>query len=523
MTMHSKRMVLKPWLRLNTRVCRVVMVSTLAFACLVILLNPIASIFSFLTATSDAYRNAYSPSVSMRSHFFNVEKTEFVPRSQSRLGLSSKTNMTMPSSLAIASRIFMAAHLNESLETNPALPLHVQALLRSLLPMTMDVQNKHDRHWTLQLQHPEHSEQHETVEFSIILTCIDFGHACHPTCPLPSVKLQLHPAITLIPIACPGDGNIKQFAEYGDDANEVAAWNGAMEHLLHLAGGRAHEIAKMALLLLNHRVLDFENQYWLWELLHRARTTLNVFIVSGVLAYGSPTPSHPTTHLPNSKRQPSSKQGWQHNAGFVFRMAGLFEDANLNIQDAWEGERRTYKPVPVHYRQGFEAGMPLNDAEVVLGGVGGDVALVSLDAVQAAGGKFHAGYCDSALAVVDLCLWLRGNGAGGGRAPCVLQGSSIALADYFDYDDLYVAGKSTRRVKPAFERHDTDLIYERHADVIMQIILQNLWLNERIILLYDTVWGKGCSGCEFLISSRLRSATCKRSINYQGPQKSCPT
>ncbi|KAJ3010725.1 UNVERIFIED_CONTAM: hypothetical protein HDU68_002006 [Siphonaria sp. JEL0065] len=164
-------------------------------------------------------------------------------------------------------------------------------------------------------------------------------------------------------------------------------------------------------------------------------------------------------------------------------MAGIFKDPIQVLKEHhypdFEWFQKVYMPVPVNYKQGFESGSfsVVEEAfEETILGVSGHVALVSVDAVKKVGG-FHDSFRDAHLALVDACIRLE------------------ALEAYFDYDDLYVKPDSIKRKEPEFPREDIDFLFKRHGKRIMKFILNGLWINERITLRYDTIWGDGgCGG-----------------------------
>ncbi|TPX73868.1 hypothetical protein CcCBS67573_g04860 [Chytriomyces confervae] len=434
------------------------------------------------------------------------------------------------SPLARVDRLVFAAHLNafdaNNLVQHAKLPSHVQALLAAVADFVDHSEQPNPNQGFLQLKlrqnesppsvssHPENTAV--PVKLSIVLTCVGFGHTCSPTCPSPTATLLLHPMFKILPIDCPGNGSKLAKTVYNASTNALAAWKAASEWWANQMDKET--LARSAMLLLSERVVGFETSDWLWELLNRGKSSPHAIAISGVLAHGSPNSYRQTQ---NTNPRSTVKSGWVQNVGITFRMSGLRAtvdppEVKPGQEFDWEWLPKIVKPVPVHFRQGFEAGSQgtlLSDDrnngptttttnassredEDEIFGVGGDVSIVSLQAVMMSGG-FHAGYYDNALAVVDLCLWARENGidarSTGGQA-CVVHGQSVALAPFFDYDELYIHPTLTRRLAPEFVRQDIDLMHERHGPTILAGILNNLWLDKTVTIVYDSVWGKGCSG-----------------------------
>ncbi|KAJ3226554.1 hypothetical protein HDU81_007245 [Chytriomyces hyalinus] len=412
---------------------------------------------------------------------------------------SVRKNSSIASSLARVDRLIFAAHLNafdaNNLIKHALLPSHVQALLAAVADFADHFEQPNPTQEFLQLQLRQNQNPFSTssnrdntvpIKLSIVLTCVGFGHTCTPTCPLPVATLSLHPMFKILPIDCPGNGSKLAKTTYNVSTNALAAWKAASEWWSNQVDKET--LARSAMLLLSERVVGFETSDWLWD---------------GVLAHGSPTSYHQTQ---NANARSTVKFGWVQNVGITFRMSGLRATveppkAKPGEQYDWEWLPKIVKPVPVNFRQGFEAGSQgtlLSDAEDEdeIFGVGGDVSIVSLQAVMMSGG-FHGGYYDNALAVVDLCLWARENGVDSqttGTRACIVHGESIALAPFFDYDELYVHPTLTRRLSPEFVRQDIDLMHARHGPTILAGILGNLWLDKAVTIVYDSVWGKGCSG-----------------------------
>ncbi|KAI9345610.1 hypothetical protein BDR26DRAFT_957277 [Obelidium mucronatum] len=121
------------------------------------------------------------------------------------------------------------------------LPPQARAVLRSLFPQNaLPELTSTDASWTISLDN-------SPVGLSVMLTCIDFGHACEPTCPA-NYKQHKNSIVSLIPIGCP-----KQIANVSSDIFD--SWVTALE----TAPEHSH------LLFVDESVVGFEKN-WLHEL-----------------------------------------------------------------------------------------------------------------------------------------------------------------------------------------------------------------------------------------------------------------
>ncbi|KAJ3075143.1 hypothetical protein HDU98_009097 [Podochytrium sp. JEL0797] len=349
------------------------------------------------------------------------------------------------------------------------LPRHIGALLKSLMRIDEDTPIPE----LLTTPTPQIPIGTFLVRPRILLTCIKVGGPCAPTCP-PEFHTSIDSLVSYVSVKCPSGGEEAN----SEAAGLLAAWMAVADFVPKA----------WRMVLLDPAIVSFEP-----GLLHTANSTQS-FITSGSLSYGVPS-----SHIsPNPSNAPL-RTGWLQNAGISFRMSGIPQSpalALLHPPESFESEwipRKIYTPVPVNFKQGFEVGSPAvrrTGGDEILG-VSGHVAVVDVDAVRWVGG-FCEGFTDPHLAVVELCLRWR---VETGKARCGFEGGSVAVAEYFDYDALYLASDSIKRVVEEFPRGDVDLLWERHTGVIMDWVLEGLWVNERITLRYDTIWGRGgCGG-----------------------------